>query len=136
MALTDLVDIFGTISCVGLLIMGLGCVRPAVQLWRAEPVRVDNYRPASPVGKAIFHAFRRSVPMVVVLGIPMLLAALVLVVAGGASTPVGSIARGVFVALCVVYLVPFTTICLFSRPRPLIPPHLRGEPGMIRELLG
>ena len=131
---TDLVDVFGVISFVGLLIMGLRCVRPTVHLWRAEPVRIDNYRPASPVGKAMFHGFRRSMPLVVVLGIPVLFAALVLIVAGGASTPVGSIVRGVFLSLGFVYLVLLATIFLFNRPRPLIPPHLRAEPGMMREL--
>lgn len=128
-------DVYGLISLVGLLVMGLLSVRPTIRTWRNLPTRVDNYRPTSPLGKAVFHGVRRSMPVAVGLGIPLLVAALVLILLGGATTSGGKVARGAFVVVAFLYVLLLIPLYLFNRPRAVVPPHLRDEAGMMKEMM-
>jgi hypothetical protein len=128
-------SIYGVAGTALLLIMGASAVPQAFQIWRNEPARIDNYRPATPFGRAMLRAQRRSFVLVLALGLPLLAAALVFLAAGGPSSAAGEGARGVLIAFACLAVVLIIPVDLFNRPSFLVPPHLRDEPGLIRELV-
>lgn len=129
-----LVDMAGAIGCIALIYMGLTSLRQARRLWRNEPTRIDNYRPTSPTGRMLWRANRRVLPIGLVIALPALIAALVLGLAGGASNTTGEVARGVLVVFSFLAVLVIMPIDLLNRPKVLVPPHLRDEPGLIHEL--
>lgn len=129
-----IIQVVGVISLLGMLHMCAMSVGQVRQLWRNEPVRIDNYRQTTVFGRAVFRAFRRSLPVILVLAFPLLITALVLVLAGGPVTTIGLVARAMFVVICFMLVSVALSVFLFNRPRILIPPHLRDAPGFINDV--
>jgi len=120
---------------VGLVV--LGCLVPQwLRLWRHEPSLFDK-----PVlywiwGEAAWRAARRAAVVGMSLGLPFIAACLDLALTASSRGIVFDVARGVIISLSIAIWLVVIATGVFNRPKLLVPPHLRDEPNLIRDLMG
>lgn len=119
-----------------LLLIGVCCVLSQMRrLWRNEPTKYDAQPEAWRGGSALWQAYRRTIPLLVLLAFPVIGGGLVMGIAGGPGNPVGEVARVVLVGASMLVLMLIPMVTAFNRPGFLVPPHLRNEPGLLHALL-
>lgn len=109
-------------------------------LWRGESAeRIERHlRPGWPWGSSALKGWIRSLPAAVLAGWSLFLLALIGVAASNGFLSEGSPLRLLgYLALPAIGLTIFgflhmLTIILFNRPKYLVPPSLRGDPGLVQ----
>jgi hypothetical protein len=104
------------------------------RFWRGQPSKLDwQLQESSAIG-AIARSSVRALPLVAVLGTAMYSAALMFVLLDSGDTAVAYVCVGFLLAVAVAFLVLAPLVVLTNRPSVVVPPHLRDEPGLIRDL--
>ena len=121
-------------------VVALGAVwlMPQVRrLWRHQSSIFDRPHAYWVGGEVTWRAYRRVVPVIFAMALPILITVVVLFVHEDDHESTGfRTASTVLIGLTVLYCALVSQIALFNRPRLLVPPHLRRENGLIRDLLG
>jgi hypothetical protein len=113
-------------------VVGLVAVVPqAIRLWRNQGSCFDTAPPVWPWGPAAWPAFRRSIVAQVIFVLPMVMAILAVGLDIGRDECRAAV-KATAVPICAVIVA----IAFFNRPKLLVPPHLRTEPGFFKDLLG
>jgi len=128
-------EIIGPVCLLAILLASLYSLRDVRRLWLNEPTKFDIERAASPVGMALWRAYRRALPALIVLGLPGIACCLGLAAAGGYTTAVGGVVLAVLVGVAVLYCFLILPLVLLNRPKFLVPPHRRADPGLIRDVM-
>lgn len=113
-----------------------GGFRNLPRVWRHEFRHFDRTPPYWPWGAALWRGFVRMMPMGVVGCAVLVIVAVVLLLTP--EEPSGPFVRPYWavvpclVALGVVF-AGMLSVVLVNRPRVIVPPHLRGQPGALAE---
>jgi len=102
-------------------------------VWRGQPTRFDEKAGSSGAEGAAVRANVRALPAVAIIGTALYATALILPLVDVTST-LGQITVGILIGVSAAALVLVPAVVLFNRPRWAVPPHLRGAPGLIRDL--
>jgi len=129
--------VVGAISFGIILLTFIACAPHVSRYWNGRPSNFDWFDEQPdrfPSGPAGWRVFRRASPGFALIGTPFLVSTIAFMVAGGVGTTVGSIAQIALFAAAVAALPFAISLVLVNRPRVLVPPHLRDEPGLVGEL--
>ena len=108
-------------------------------LWRGESAeRIERQlRPGWPWGGSALKGWIRSLPAAVLAGWSMFLLALIgvassngFLIEGSPLRPLGYLALPA-IGMMIIGFVHMVTVILFNRPKYLVPPSLRKEPGLV-----
>jgi len=127
----------GAISFGIIALMLLACAPQMYRYWLGRPSNFDWFDEQPDrlsLGPTGWSVCRRVLPGVGLIGIPFLVSTITFMAAGGVATRVGSIAQVGLFAAAIAGLPIMVSLVLWNRPRALVPPHLRAEPGLIGEL--
>ncbi len=125
-----LASIFGILLFVGSLYL----VGQARRLWRGQPTRLDQQLGDRSSGGALTRAYASLFPLASVLGCAFFGAGVTISLVD-ADTTAGRILVGILIMASVIGLVLAPVVALFNRPRFVIPPRLRSNPGLIHDVL-
>jgi len=127
----------GAISAGIMLLLYLVGARMLYAHWSGRPSNFDWFDEQpdrfswGPTGWSVF---RRVLPGLGLIATPFLVSTITFMAAGGVATSVGSIAQVGLFAAAIAGLPIMVSLVLWNRPRALVPPHLRDEPGLLGEL--
>jgi hypothetical protein len=121
------------------LVGGALAARNLPRLWRNEIRSFDRMQAWWPLGMALWRGWVRGMPLAFFAGCFLLVAVIV-----GAFVPQDSDSEGF--AAPAWYVIPvlgtffmslvlFFSVVLVNRPRFVVPPHLRDQPGALKEWL-
>ncbi len=131
--------VVGTLSAGVMLVAVLAMLPESYKYWLGRPSRFDAYDARMelwPHGVTAWRIFRRSITALCLLGLPFLLSTMTFMIVGGGGTPVGAFAESALFAFGAIESVGVISVVLINRPRLLVPPHLRDEPGLLASWLG
>jgi hypothetical protein len=105
----------------------------ATGLWRnASPMHPDRVAPWWPYGAISWRALLRVNTLASAMMLALAITAIVLSIEGKTAQAVG----GGLSLFTIALLVPCLSVVFFNRPRFLVPPHLRHQPGAFAEWRG
>ncbi len=107
------------------------------QLWRDDAPGLRNRPTASPWGAAVWRAFIRAFPTWVPTLVPAVVLYGILIVdpaADKGSLRDQSALMVVLLAVLGAGAATSTAVMLVNRPKFLVPPHLRDQPGMLADV--
>lgn len=116
-----------------LLLVGVYVLSQMLRLWRHSPTRLDDDSLHGASAAPFFRAYRRALPVFAALFVPMLTVILAQVTIS--QSPIDGIGLNIAFALAVSSVILALSVVLVNRPKTVVPPHLRDEPGLIRDLL-
>jgi hypothetical protein len=104
------------------------------RVWRGEPSKLDEKLAERSSEGARARAMIRLLPLTTVVATSVFTIVLVLMALGDVQTPVGYALVALLVALGFAWFALAPAIVFLNRPRCLVPPRLRGEPGLFEDL--
>jgi hypothetical protein len=127
----DLLSWITALGCVVALVMWASTIRSA---WRGRGPRHTEPPSSWRYGRALWRAGQRLVPMAGPLSLLVLLA--LVFERSDADGPVAAALAAMLGPLGALLLVLMVSIALFNVPKRVVAPHLRSEPGALREWFG
>ncbi len=127
--------VLGTLSFGVALVAILATLSMTYPYWHGRPSRFDAYDARMELwpygGVTGWKVVRRSTTALCLLSLPFLLSTMTFMIAGGGATPVGAFAESALFVFAAIGNVGVIAVVLINRPRMLVPPHLRDEPGLL-----
>jgi hypothetical protein len=115
-----------------LLLAGVYVLFHMRRLWLNAPTRLDDDNLHGASFAPFWRAYRRALPIFAIVFVPMLTLTLVLGTINGG--PIDGIGLNIVFVLAVSSIALAASVVLANRPKKVVPPHLRDEPGLFREL--
>jgi hypothetical protein len=115
-----------------LLLVGVFVLFHMRRLWLHAPTRLDDDNLHGASFAPFWRAYRRALPIFAILFVPMLTLILVLGAINGG--PIDGMGLNIVFVLAVSSIAFAASVVLVNKPKTVVPPHLRGEPGLFRDL--
>lgn len=115
-----------------LLLVGIYVLFHMRRLWLHAPTRLDDDNLHGASFAPLWRAYRRALPIFMILFVPMLTLILVLGAINGG--PIDGSGLNIVFVLALSSIALAASVVLLNKPRTVVPPHLRHEPGLLQDL--
>ena len=105
-----------------------------VRLWRGQPTRLEAVIESTPSHSTISRGYVRTFPVVSVLMVPIL-SVLILSIAVELEGVAFNTAVAILIGCSFLFCVLAPSVLLFNRPRFLVIPSMRDDPGLLASVM-
>ena len=105
-----------------------------VRLWRGQPTRLEAVIESTPSHSMISRGYVRAFPVVSVLMVPIL-SVLVLSIAVELEGVAFNTAVAILIGCSFLFCVLAPSVVLFNRPKFLVVPSMRNDPGLVASVM-